>query len=187
MANVLSGEKKTIVNKASNMDVHFSSKNMEWETPLWLYNKLNDEFGFIIDAACNNKNCRAEYGFVKDRNNDSLKKDWYASMQDILSATTRKTQGAIFLNPPYGRGIGKWVQKAFEEAQKGCTVVCLLPARTDTTWFHDYCANGEVRFIKNRLRFGGSDIKGPAPFPSCVVIFEPDIIPVCYFWDAKND
>ena len=76
----------------------------------------------------------------------------------------------MFMNPPYGRQIGKWVQKAWEESQKaGTVVVCLLPARTDTAWFHDYCRKGEVRFIRGRLRFG--DAKNTAPFPSMVVIF----------------
>ena len=76
----------------------------------------------------------------------------------------------VWLNPPYGRGIGKWVQKAYEEAQKpGTVVVCLLPARTDTAWFHDYCRKGKITFIRGRLKFGGS--KNSAPFPSMVVEF----------------
>jgi len=75
------------------------------------------------------------------------------------------------MNPPYGREIGKWVKKAYESAQSGATVVCLVPARTDTAWWHDYCAKGEIRFVRGRLKFGGS--KNSAPFPSAVVIFRP--------------
>lgn len=78
----------------------------------------------------------------------------------------------MFCNPPYGRKIGKWVQKGYEEANGGALVVMLLPARTDTKWFHDYCLRGEIRFIKGRLRFGGSDMN--APFPSMVVVFRGD-------------
>ena len=72
-------------------------------------------------------------------------------------------------NPPYGRNIGKWVHKAFESAQDGATVVCLLPSRTDTKWWHEYCMKGEVRFIRGRLNFGNA--KHNAPFPSAIVIF----------------
>lgn len=75
------------------------------------------------------------------------------------------------MNPPYGRQIAVWVKKAYESAQNGATVVCLLPSRTDTAWFHDYCVKGEVRFIRGRLKFGES--KNSAPFPSAVVIFYP--------------
>lgn len=76
----------------------------------------------------------------------------------------------MWLNPPYGRDIGKWVEKAYKESLKENTVVvCLLPARTDTAWFHDYCMYGRVIFVRGRLKFGGA--KNSAPFPSMVVIF----------------
>lgn len=76
----------------------------------------------------------------------------------------------MFCNPPYGRNIAKWVQKGFEEAQKpGTKVVMLLPARTDTKWFHDYCVKGKIEFLKGRIKFGNAD--NPAPFPSMIVIF----------------
>ena len=77
----------------------------------------------------------------------------------------------VWLNPPYGRTIGAWIRKAYEEAQKPDTiVVMLLPARTDTAWFHDYCVKGEVEFLRGRLKFGGS--KNSAPFPSMIVVFD---------------
>ena len=80
----------------------------------------------------------------------------------------------MWLNPPYGRQIGKWVQKAYEESRKpGTVVVCLIPARTDTAWFHDYCLPyGRIEFIRGRVRFGGSQYD--APFPSMVVVFKAE-------------
>lgn len=79
--------------------------------------------------------------------------------------------GVTFCNPPYGREIGKWVRKAYEESKKGPTVVMLLPARTDTKWFHDYIyGKAEIRFIRGRLKFGGGE--NSAPFPSMVVVFQ---------------
>jgi DNA N-6-adenine-methyltransferase Dam len=79
------------------------------------------------------------------------------------------------MNPPYGRQITKWVRKAFEEARTNAQlVVCLLPARTDTRWWHAYCLKGEILFIRGRLKFG--DAKNSAPFPSVLVIFGPKLI-----------
>ena len=78
----------------------------------------------------------------------------------------------VFCNPPYGRVIGEWVKKAYQESKQPNTlVVMLLPARTDTRWFHDYIyGKAEIRFVKGRLKFGGCD--NPAPFPSMIVIFK---------------
>jgi len=73
------------------------------------------------------------------------------------------------MNPPYGRVIGDWMRKAYEESRKGATVVCLVPARTDTRWWHDYAMKGEIRFIKGRLKFGNATVN--APFPNAVVVF----------------
>ena len=75
------------------------------------------------------------------------------------------------MNPPYGRGIGQWMQKAYESAQAGATVVCLVPARTDTAWWHDYAMRGEITFIRGRLKFGNA--KNSAPFPSALIVFKP--------------
>ena len=75
------------------------------------------------------------------------------------------------MNPPYGRGIGQWMQKAYESAQMGATVVCLVPARTDTAWWHDYAMRGEITFIRGRLKFGNA--KNSAPFPSALIVFKP--------------
>ena len=75
------------------------------------------------------------------------------------------------MNPPYGRAIGGWVQKAFESSQQGALVVCLLPARTDTRWWHEYVMRGEVRLLRGRITFEGG--AHPAPFPSAIAIFRP--------------
>ena len=159
--------------KTNNMDVHFSSKSNEWETPQDLYDILNDEFHFKVDAAATDDNKKCDVYFTET--DSALDKTW-------------KDYGkTIWLNPPYGRGIGKFIKKAYEEALKGCTVVCLIPARTDTKFFHEYCAKGEIRFIKGRLKFVNRSFPSwnaegnfkltPAPFPSCIVIFREINIP----------
>lgn len=135
-------------------DVLFSSRTDEWETPQELFEKLDAEFHFDLDPCANEQNhkCKTWYG----KQDDGLSKNWGGYR--------------VFCNPPYGRGIGKWVQKAWEESKKpGTLAVMLLPARTDTRWFHDYCMKGSVKFIRGRLRFGKS--RNSAPFPSMIVIF----------------
>lgn len=134
----------------------FTSNKTSWSTPQDFFDKLDAEFHFGLDpcAAADNAKCLAYF----DESEDGLSHSW----QDY---------GAVFMNPPYGRGIGKWLQKAHEEARRGTTVVCLVPARTDTAWWHDYCMRGEVRFVRGRLKFSGSKIN--APFPCAVVIFRP--------------
>lgn len=133
-------------------EIFFSSKSDDWETPRWLFAQLDYEFRFNLDPCATPENAKCRRYFTKQEN--GLEKDW---------------DGVVFMNPPYGKEIGKWVQKAYSESLLGITVVCLLPARTDTLWWHAYCMKGEVRFIKGRLKFGGS--KNSAPFPSAVVIF----------------
>ena len=103
-------------------------------------------------------------------------------MPDLLHPGNRRIDialepgggGTVFCNPPYGREIGKWVRKAWEEAQAGTPVVLLIPARTDTTYFHDYIYNqAEIRFIRGRLKFTDEDgnTSDPAPFPSMLVVY----------------
>lgn len=130
--------------------VLFSSKKDDWETPDWLYKKLDQEFKFNLDPCSNDKNYKCENHFTKENNGLSL--DW--------------TGYNVFMNPPYGRNIIKWIEKAYFS---NTLVVCLLPARTDTKWFHEYCLKGEVHFLKGRLKFVGAEY--PAPFPSMIVIF----------------
>ena len=138
------------------MDVHYSSKTNEWSTPQDFFDELNKEFNFTLDPCATRENAKCtKYFTVED---DGLKQDW--------------SNDVVFMNPPYGREIKYWVQKAFEESLKGATVVCLIPARTDTTYWHNYIFGkaDDIRFIKGRLKFGGS--KNPAPFPSAIIIYK---------------
>lgn len=133
----------------------FSSTTDLWATPQDFFDKLNNEFDFQTDVCALPENTKCDNYFSPEV--DGLKQDW---------------KGVCWMNPPYGRAIGKWIQKAYEESEKhGSTIVCLLPARTDTKWWHNYCMEGEIRLVKGRLKFGGS--KNSAPFPSAVVIFGP--------------
>jgi len=136
----------------------FSSKSNEWATPQDFYNKLNAEFGFTLDPCATPTTAKcASYYTVDD---DGLSKDWSGH--------------TVFMNPPYGRKQKDWIEKAFQEGEKaGTTVVALVPARTDTKAWHNYCMKAtEIRFIKGRLKFGqGTSKTSSAPFPSAVVVF----------------
>ena len=133
----------------------FSSKTDQWSTPQDFYDKLNNEFHFTLDPCADEYNHKCEkYYTEKD---DGLKQDWSGE--------------TVFVNPPYGRAIKDWVQKSYDESQKYNTkVVMLIPARTDTKYFHKYIYHkAEIRFVEGRLKFG--DSKNSAPFPSMVVVF----------------
>lgn len=134
----------------------FSSATDEWATPLDFYNTLNNEFNFNLDPCATDDNHKCAKYFTKVDN--GLLQSWGGYK--------------VFCNPPYGRAIGAWVEKAYNEAQKKDTlIVMLLPARVDTKWFHNFIYHkAEIRFIKGRLKFGGC--KNSAPFPSMVVIFK---------------
>ena len=134
----------------------FTSNTDLWATPQALFDKLNNEFGFTLDVCANEENAKCSKYFTEEI--DGLQQEW---------------GGCCWMNPPYGRVIGKWVKKAYESSLTGATVVCLLPSRTDTKWWHDYCMKGEIRFIRGRLKFGNSI--NSAPFPSAVIIFGKDI------------
>ena len=142
------------IQKTKSIDVHFSSNTNEWYTPRDLFTKLNLEYNFTLDPCATPENALCSKYFTKDI--DGLTQDW---SKDI-----------VFMNPPYGREIGKWIKKAYEESQKGAVVVCLIPSRTDTAYWHDYVMKGKITFIRGRLKFGGS--KNPAPFPSAIVVFK---------------
>lgn len=134
------------------MQVHFSSKTDLWSTPQDFFDKYNEKYKFTLDVCATDENAKCDLYYTKE--NDGLKQDWV---------------GVCWMNPPYGRQIKEWVKKAYESSLSGVTVVCLLPARTDTKWWHEYCIKGEIEFIKGRLKFGGSRVG--APFPSAVVVF----------------
>ena len=139
-----------------NTDLMFSSKTDLWSTPQDFYNKLNEEFNFNLDPCSTHDNAKCEKHFTIEDN--GLIQSWEGHI--------------VFCNPPYGRELRSWVEKAHNEAKKeNTTVVMLIPARTDTSYFHDfiYGKAKEIRFIRGRLKFGES--KNSAPFPSMVVVF----------------
>ena len=148
-------ERPTDDEVGGKMAVHFSSATCEWATPGWLFEALHREFGFTVDvcATAENAKCARFYS----RAQDGLRQEWGGEV--------------VFMNPPYGREIGAWMRKAWESSGRGATVVCLVPARTDTEWWHRYAMRGEVRLLRGRVKFGGA-AQG-APFPSAVVVFRP--------------
>lgn len=143
-------------------DTAMSSLDETWGTPLTFFIKCDQEFHFTLDAAALKTSALNDNWYGPDHEDperrDAFTRDWVADAQG----------GAIWLNPPYGKTIKAWMKKADEEAQKGATVVCLVPSRTDTAWFHDYCIHHEVRYIRGRLKFGNA--ANSAPFPSALVI-----------------
>lgn len=131
-----------------------TSKSCEWETPQDLFYVLDREFHFTLDVCANEQNKKCGKYFSKEQ--DGLKMDW--------------GDDVVWCNPPYGREIGKWVKKCAKHTN---TAVMLLPARTDTRWFHDWIyGNAEIRFIRGRLKFGGG--KNSAPFPSMIVVYRKE-------------
>lgn len=134
----------------------FSTGKDDWETPQDTFDGLNDEFHFTLDPCCTSETAKCEKHYTPT--DDGLSKDWQGE--------------TVFCNPPYSSGQqNAWIKKCYEEAQKpNTTVVALLPSRTDTARFHEYIyGKAEIRFIKGRLKFGGS--KNSAPFPSMVVVW----------------
>ena len=136
-----------------------SSNTDLWETPQDFFDELNMEFEFDLDVCALPETAKCErYYTPKD---DGLLMRW---------------EGVCWMNPPYGRQIGRWVEKAYDAGRAGrATVVCLLPSRTDTKWFQDYCLKStDIRFVRGRLKFRGA--KNSAPFPSVVVVFSRETI-----------
>lgn len=141
-----------------NTDVMFSSKTDQWSTPQDLFDELDKEFHFTLDPCADETNHKCEKYYTKEQ--DGLEQTW--------------VNETVFCNPPYGKEIGKWVEKCYLSAKAYTHTICvmLIPARTDTKWFHNYIYNNpntEVRFLKGRLKFG--DSKNSAPFPSMIVVF----------------
>ena len=134
---------------------HLSAEKDDWATPQDFFDQLDAEFRFDLDVCAKPHNAKTPRYFTKDQ--DALTQEW---------------AGTCWMNPPYSR-IEDFLAKARASAeQNGATVVCLVPSRTDVGWFWDIARAGEVRFIKGRLSFVDDQGKtGPAPFPSCLVIF----------------
>lgn len=146
-------------------DALFSSKNMNWCTPPDFFKELDQEFHFDLDVAATDKSAKCRNYFTPA--DDGLHQNWGGHI--------------VFCNPPYGRAISDWVRKGCEESRKpGTVVVMLIPARTDTSYYHDYIFHGkadEVRFLRGRLKFTDEDgnAKDSAPFPSAVIVWRsPD-------------
>jgi len=140
----------------SDIKVMFSSETNEWATPKDFFHRLNKIYGpFDLDpcATVMNTKCRKYFTI----NDNGLQKDWSGYN--------------VFMNPPYGRKIGRWLEKAYKESRKHNTsVVCLIPSRTDTKYWHDYCMKADkIMFVKGRLKFGMAT--NAAPFPSAVIVF----------------
>ena len=145
------------------MKVHYSSASDDWATPQYIFDGLNAEFGFNLDVCASSENAKCKQHFTRE--DDGLSQTW---------------SGVCWMNPPYGRQIKSWMKKAYESACQGATVVCLVPARTDTIWWHQYSLRGEIRFLRGRLKFGKAT--NSAPFPSAVVIFRPPRLS----WQVNN-
>lgn len=138
------------------MNVHFSSATDDWATPQALFDEWDAKCGPLeIDVCASEQNAKCRRFFTKEQN--GLAQSW--------------APHRCWMNPPYGRTIGFWMRKAYEEARLGATVVCLVPARTDTAWWHEYAKHGDIHFIRGRVKFGSA--KHSAPFPSAVVVFKP--------------
>ena len=136
-------------------EVLYSSASDDWATPQYVFDELDSEFHFDLDPCADDRNHKCALYFTKEQ--DGIKKSWGGHR--------------VFCNPPYGKHIREWVRKAYEESRKPDTkVVMLIPARTDTQWFHDYVyGKAEIRFIRGRLKYGGA--KNNAPFASMIVVF----------------
>jgi phage N-6-adenine-methyltransferase len=139
-----------------NNRVHFSSMTDLWETPWLLFRQLDATFHFTLDVCALPENAKCKRFFTPEQ--DGLVQPW---------------KGVCWMNPPYGRMVGRWVQKAYDSAASGdATVVCLIPARTDTSWWHRCVMQAsEVWLVAGRVRFGHA--KAGAPFPSAIVVFKP--------------
>jgi len=136
-----------------NSNLMFSSKTDMWSTPQSFFDKWNEKFNFNLDVCASVENAKCKRFFTEEDN-----------------GLIQKWEGICWMNPPYGRQIKHWIKKAYEESKGGATVVCLIPSRTDTIYWHEYVMKGEITFIKGRLKFG--DAKNAAPFPSAIVVFK---------------
>ena len=134
-----------------------------WETPQDLYDELDAEFHFDLDVCATRETKKCQM-YISEKE-DALTCDWRR-----MIPTTKLP--VCWMNPPYGNDLGKWVKKAYYEAMHGCLVVCLLPSRTDSAWFHEYALQGEIRFIRGRIHFVGGD---RPRFASIIVIFGPRV------------
>jgi phage N-6-adenine-methyltransferase len=130
-----------------------ASGRVRYETPPEIFAPLNQEFRFTLDPCCTKATAKAPKYFT--RRDNGLSQRW--------------APHRVWMNPPYGRGIGEWMAKAVTEWKAGALVVALVPSSTDTDWWHDFAMRGEVRFVKRRIRFVGEP--STAPFPSAIIVY----------------
>jgi phage N-6-adenine-methyltransferase len=143
----------------AKFDKKFESATVEWPTPQELFDEVNAEFGFTLDVAATAENAKCQKFFTMET--DGLKQPW---------------EGVCWMNPPYGRQMVEWLKKAIRETWNGVTTVALIPARTNTTWWHDLCMKyGEVRFVRGRPKFGGADHGLPQPLALIVFKGRPSL------------
>jgi phage N-6-adenine-methyltransferase len=134
-----------------------SSATDQWATPQDFFDALDKKYGFTLDVCASDWNYKCKRFFTVE--DDGLEQNWGTEV--------------CWMNPPYGRTIREWMKKAYESSQNGATVVCLVPARTDTAWWHDFAMKGKIEFIRGRIRFISANGKGDAaPFPSAIVVFD---------------
>lgn len=145
--------------KRKDIDYFTGHGRVEYNTPQWLYDALNQEFRFTIDGAASISNTKCTRFWSED--DDALTKDW--------------TDEVVFLNPPYGKGVtSRWAEKAYRESKKGATVVMIAPVRADAKWWHDWAMKAEIRLFRNRLNFENDHgAKHYAPFATAVLVFRP--------------
>lgn len=146
--------------KAEHLVAMLGSHTHTWATPPEFFAKLDAEFGFTLDPCCVPETAKCARYYTPAE--DGLAQDWSGEV--------------VFMNPPYGRSLPAWMKKAWEESQRGATVVCLVPARTGSAWFHDWAMRGEVRYLRGRVRFILDGVrKGSPAFDSAVVVFRPPV------------
>jgi phage N-6-adenine-methyltransferase len=142
--------------ESSQEHVPETVSSAEWSTPIALFAELDREFHFTVDVCASSGNAKCARFYT--RSDDGLQQDWAPEV--------------VWMNPPYGRGvIDQWMRKAYESSLGGGTAVCLVPSSTSTRWWHDYAMRGEIRFVRGRIKFGGS--KFSALFPCSIIVFRP--------------
>lgn len=134
-------------------DSMYKSEKKDWETPDYLFERYDEIYNFDIDVCATEENKKCEKFFSPEQ--DGLQQKW---------------EGVCWMNPPYGKEISKWMEKAYLSSLEGATVVCLIPARTDTKWFHSFALKGQIEFLDKRVTYKGA--KQPAPFPNLIVVFK---------------
>ena len=154
-------------------DVHFSSNSNDWQTPQPLFDKLNRVFEFTLDPCSTKETSKCSKYFTAVE--DGLKQSWANEI--------------VFMNPPYGREIGKWIKKAYNESENNnVIVVCLIPARTDTSYWYEYIRHAaRIIFIKGRIKFVSEGKANPAPFPSSIVVFDNFFKDTSIYWRKQEE